>query len=69
MNKIERSIGGLFDSDEVIQQAFEISIEAINKNIAGSKHATSVLLIPKSEKISKNSFQVSQIGMYVQFTN
>ncbi|XP_011645300.1 glutamate receptor ionotropic, kainate 2-like isoform X1 [Pogonomyrmex barbatus] len=55
-------IGGLFDSDEMIQKAFEISIKAVNKNFTAAQHAKDIFLIPKTEKINKNAFQVANIA-------
>ncbi|XP_032677549.1 glutamate receptor ionotropic, kainate 2-like isoform X2 [Odontomachus brunneus] len=54
-------IGGLFDSDDMIQKAFELSIKAVNKNLTASKRAMGVLLTPKVEKINENAFQVANI--------
>ncbi|XP_011872397.1 PREDICTED: glutamate receptor ionotropic, kainate 2-like isoform X2 [Vollenhovia emeryi] len=55
-------IGGLFDSDETIQKAFEISIKAIKRNISATKHTRGLLLTPRTEKINKNAFQVANIA-------
>ncbi|XP_070167336.1 glutamate receptor ionotropic, kainate 2-like isoform X1 [Polyergus mexicanus] len=55
-------IGGIFDSDEMIQRAFEISIKAVNKNITVSEDAMDVLLTPRTEKINKNPFHVAKIA-------
>ncbi|KAL0117227.1 hypothetical protein PUN28_010223 [Cardiocondyla obscurior] len=55
-------IGGLFDSDETIQKAFEISIKVVNKNIFASEHTKRVSLTPRTEKIKKNAFQVAKIA-------
>ncbi|XP_050461377.1 glutamate receptor ionotropic, kainate 2-like [Cataglyphis hispanica] len=55
-------IGGIFDSDEMIQRAFEISIKAVNKNITVSEDAMGVLLTPRTEKINKNTFHVAKIA-------
>ncbi|XP_029164967.1 glutamate receptor ionotropic, kainate 2-like [Nylanderia fulva] len=55
-------IGGIFDSDEMIQRAFEISIKAVNKNISVSEHAMGVLLTPRTEKTNKNAFHVAKIA-------
>ncbi|XP_028050144.1 glutamate receptor ionotropic, kainate 2 isoform X2 [Monomorium pharaonis] len=55
-------IGGLFDSNEIIQKGFEMSIEAINKNITTIKRARGVSLKSRAEKINKNAFQVAKIA-------
>lgn len=54
-------VGGLFDSDEMIQKAFEISIKAVN--ITTTEHTRGILLTPRTEKINKNAFQVANIGI------
>lgn len=59
--------GGLFDSDEMIQKAFEISIKTVNKNAITSKYARDILLIPKTKKINKNAFQAGKIGIQLLF--
>lgn len=51
-------IGGLFDSDEMIQKAFEISI---------TKHSKDTLLTARTKKINKNAFQVANIGIQSVF--
>lgn len=61
--------GGIFDSDEMIQRAFEISIKAVNKNITVSEDAMGVLLTPRTEKINKNAFHVAKIGIYYYYLN
>ncbi|XP_072745112.1 glutamate receptor ionotropic, kainate 2-like isoform X2 [Anoplolepis gracilipes] len=54
-------IGGIFDSDEMIQRAFEISIEAVNnKNITVAEDTMGVFLTLKSEKINKNAIRVAK---------
>ncbi|XP_011157526.3 glutamate receptor ionotropic, kainate 2 isoform X2 [Solenopsis invicta] len=53
-------LGGLFDSDEMIQKAFEISIKAVNKNF--TTDARGVLLTRRTEKINKNAFRVAKIA-------
>ncbi|EFN84995.1 Glutamate receptor, ionotropic kainate 2 [Harpegnathos saltator] len=55
-------IGGLFDGDEMIQKAFELSVKAVNKNITASEHAMGVLLTAKTEKVNENAFQVGDIA-------
>lgn len=53
-------VGGLFDSDEMIQKAFEISITKHSKGITK-------LLTPRTKKINKNAFQVANIGIQSVF--
>ncbi|XP_026823599.1 glutamate receptor ionotropic, kainate 2 isoform X2 [Ooceraea biroi] len=55
-------IGGLFDSDEMIQKAFEMSVEAVNRNITTFEQAMNVSLISKSEKVNKDTFHVANIA-------
>ncbi|EZA54442.1 Glutamate receptor, ionotropic kainate, partial [Ooceraea biroi] len=55
-------IGGLFDSDEMIQKAFEMSVEAANRNITTFEQAMNVSLISKSEKVNKDTFHVANIA-------
>lgn len=54
--------GGLFDSDEMIQKAFEISIKAIKRKISVTEHARDVVLTSRTQKVNKNAFQVANIG-------
>jgi len=54
--------GALFDSDEMIRKAFEISVKAVN--IHATEHAKGVLLTPETKIINKNAFQVANIGMH-----
>lgn len=55
--------GGLFDGDEMIQRAFELSIKAVNKNFTASKRAMGVQLTARAEKINEDAFQVANIGI------
>ncbi|KYN07451.1 Glutamate receptor, ionotropic kainate 2 [Cyphomyrmex costatus] len=54
--------GGLFDSDEMIQKAFEISIKAVNMNITSINRVRNIVLTSRTEKINKNVFQVANIA-------
>lgn len=54
--------GGLFDSDKMIQKAFEMSVKAVNRNITASQHAMGVLLTPKIKRIDSRAFQVANIS-------
>ncbi|XP_071628678.1 glutamate receptor ionotropic, kainate 2-like isoform X6 [Temnothorax longispinosus] len=56
------SIGGLFDGDEMIEKAFEISIEAVNKKISTPERARNISLTPITKQINKNAFQVANIA-------
>ncbi|XP_071567599.1 glutamate receptor ionotropic, kainate 2-like isoform X7 [Temnothorax nylanderi] len=56
------SIGGLFDSDEMIEKAFEISIKAVNKKMSTPERARNVSLTPITKQINKNAFQVANIA-------
>ncbi|XP_011690717.1 PREDICTED: glutamate receptor ionotropic, kainate 2-like isoform X2 [Wasmannia auropunctata] len=55
-------IGGLFDGDEMIQKAFEISVKSVNRNMTGSDRLKGLLLKPRTEKVNKNAFQVEKIA-------
>lgn len=55
--------GGLFDSDEMIQKAFEISIEAVNTNITVSEQTRGISLKSRSEKVNTNTFQIANKGI------
>lgn len=59
----------MFDGDEMIQRAFEISIKAVNKNITASENAMGVLLTSRTEKINKNAFHVTKIGILSFYLN
>ncbi|KAG5316710.1 GRIK3 protein, partial [Acromyrmex insinuator] len=57
-------IDGLFDSDEMIQKAFEISIKTINKNNQSrEKHIVNT----QNRKINKNTFQLINNGFAAIF--
>ncbi|XP_077258767.1 glutamate receptor ionotropic, kainate 2-like isoform X6 [Temnothorax americanus] len=56
------SIGGLFDGDEMIEKAFEISIKTVNKKMSTPERARNISLTPITKQINKNAFQVANIA-------
>jgi len=50
---------GLFDQDEVIEQMFDSSVKAVNKD---KQKFSNLSLIPQIEEIETNPFEVSLKG-------
>jgi len=50
---------GLFDQDEVIEQMFDSSVKAVNKD---KQKFSNLSLIPQIEEIEANPFEVSLKG-------
>jgi len=50
---------GLFDQDEVIEQMFDSSVKAVNKD---KQTFSNLSLIPQIEEIEANPFEVSLKG-------
>ncbi|XP_077258758.1 glutamate receptor ionotropic, kainate 2-like isoform X2 [Temnothorax americanus] len=61
------SIGGLFDGDEMIEKAFEISIKTVNKKMSTPERARNISLTPITKQINKNAFQVANIDHIMHF--
>lgn len=53
---------GLFDQDEAIQRMFESSVRAVNKDRHENEELSNVFLIPETEEIEADSFEVSAKG-------
>ncbi|XP_032677546.1 glutamate receptor ionotropic, kainate 2-like isoform X2 [Odontomachus brunneus] len=53
------SVAGLFDEDEAIQRTFESSVRAVNKERHDNEELSNVYLMPESNDIEPDAFEVS----------
>lgn len=58
-------LGGLFDTNDGLQRAFETSIKRVNEQRHMSDAFPNVFFVAKSNEIDTDPFNVSQIGTVI----